>query len=87
MNKPVRIYDPAFIAAMPPDTQRGYLMRVWYRIQNAHRFDMSQCPSWLYFVTDAFFTGDTTEIEGTYWMGLYRDILLNQINLNPSSHR
>lgn len=56
--------------------QHAYLLRVRQRIRQGRACN---CPHWLYFVMLAYFTGNTSEIEGTATMSTYRDVLLNQV--------
>ncbi|MGF7219075.1 hypothetical protein GGR92_005255 [Spirosoma lacussanchae] len=81
MPKQVRVVTQHHFTNMSADRQHGYLLlcRHWIR-QGLCR----NCPHWLYFLTLAYFTGNTNEITATPTMTLYRDLLLNQVLDKPT---
>jgi|GEM_PF-7062765 len=58
--------------------QHAYLVK-WYHFLFIEEEPCPGCPFWHYMMVLAYRTGQTRDIEGTYYMSVYRDILLNQL--------
>ena len=75
MNR-LKLYPEQYFLLMGKEQQHAYLLRVRKLVEDG---DGQNSPCWLYFVMDAYFTGNTVEIVGTPMMSTYRDVLLNQL--------
>ncbi len=74
--KKLRYVPQDVFAQMGRCQQLGYLLRCRQAIEQGNCVNM---PCWLYWVTLAYFTENVEEIQGTYTMSIYEDVLINQV--------